>query len=344
MRIIHSYITLLACFCLVACSSEKIEPGDEIPPVPDVPEEPIAVSFSSKLYLEPETRAENEESLLADANVVIYVYKQTSVGVPAEAPLLQRSYKVGKNGDLAENVAGEPMYLGAGSYTFYALSVNAAGADATALPPELVEGAVAETVELKNQTDYLYCAVNQAIVSNPTNVAKVSLPFKRLAARIQIQIVSEGGDDKIVSADAPTVRLPLTDPSGSKIKLGNDPALATGNPVSDTGKYSVLQSKGDVANGFVADCILLPMQTGKQPLPVTILFPSITFSGLGELKNKVYTLSIPIPSPDGFASGKQYNYKVNITGNEVGFSGMTVVPWKGGTSGDLSGDDVTEDW
>ena len=339
----HIYLYLLSfSFLLAGCAGEEKIGGDDVDPI--LPEEKIAVSFSSKLYLEPETKAEgNTSDLLENVNVVIRVYKQAAVGVPTVDALIRRNYKVAANGDLTA-AADEaiPIYLGADNYTFFALSVNTAGTDENTFPPELASS-MSETVELKNETDYLYCAVNEKISSSPDNKATVNLTFERLAARIQITIVSEGGDDKIISAQVPTVTLPLTDPSGSKIILGGEPLINQGNPFTDQKNYTALQSTGNITDGFVADCILLPMAASTdRTLPVTILFPSITFNGLGEQTNKIYTLNIPLPADTGFASGKQYNYKVNITGNEIGFAGLTVVSWKG-VNGNIPNEDMSED-
>lgn len=342
----HIYLYLLSFSLLLAgCAGEEKIGGDDVDPI--LPEEKIAVSFSSKLYLEPVSKADitdtGTDNLTQNANVVIRVYKQADVGVPTVDALIRSNYKVAVNGDLTA-VTDEvtPIYLGAGNYTFFALSVNTAGTDDNTFPPELASS-MSEIVELKNGIDYLYCAVNKKISSNTENKATVSLPFERLAARIQLTIVSKEGDDQIVSAQAPTVTLPLTNPSGSKITLGGDPRINRGNPFTDKKDYTTLQSTGDITDGFVADCILLPMAASTdRTLPVTILFPSITFNGLGEQINKIYTLNIPVPTDTGFTSGKQYNYKVNITGNEIGFAELTVVGWKG-VDGKIPNEDMSED-
>lgn len=346
----HIYLYLLSFSLLLAgCSGEEKVGGDDVDPV--LPEEKVAVSFSSKLYLEPAskagvTRGTATDNLTENANVTIRAYKQAASGSSLTgAPLVRQDYKVDAAGNLVVTAdGGEPMYLGAGLYSFYALSVNAAGTGEENLPPELKDNNSLVTVPLKNQTDYLYCAVNGKISSNPENKATVNLTFERLAARIQITIVSEGGDDQIVSAQPPTVTLPLTDPSGSKITLGSNPPINQGNPVSDQKDYTKLQSTGDITtDGFMAGCILLPMAAAAdRVLPVTILFPSIVFNGLGELTNKIYTLKIPVPADAGFVSGKQYNYQVNITGNEIGFERLTVVGWNG-VDGNIPNEDMSED-
>ncbi|MCD8136788.1 MAG: hypothetical protein LUH01_12925 [Parabacteroides gordonii] len=157
----HIYLYLLSfSFLLAGCAGEEKIGGDDVDPI--LPEEKIAVSFSSKLYLEPETKAEgNTSDLLENVNVVIRVYKQAAVGVSTVDALIRRNYKVAADGDLTA-AADEaiPIYLGAGNYTFFALSVNIAGTDENTFPPELASS-MSETVELKNGTDYLYCAVNE---------------------------------------------------------------------------------------------------------------------------------------------------------------------------------------
>ncbi|WP_293674546.1 fimbrillin family protein [uncultured Parabacteroides sp.] len=321
----HSSITLgplLALLLLFSCSSGEEILKEEIPPV--LPEEKVTVSFSGKMELA-ETKAEEggdtptqTQTLRKDVNVTIRAYKQTEVGKPTVAPQLCYDYLVQSDGSLKVK-SGDEMLLSAGTYTFYALSVNAAG---DTVPPALTSGSHSETEALQNNTDYLYCGVNREIVSNPEETHKVSLTFSRLAARLQISIVSDGGDDKITAAEAPTVTLPLTDPAGSKITLGATPAI---EQYAVASADTTLESEGDITEGFTAGCILLPM-TASQTLPVRIVFPSITFNGLVPQVDKLYETKIITPA-GGFVSGNQYNYTVNITGNQVGFTTLSVTAW-----------------
>ena len=352
MHIHSSIITglLLAFLLLASCSSGEEVLKEEIPPVQ--PEEKIAVSFSGRLELTG-TKAGTEsgetgtpvgdtdatQTLRKDVNVTIRAYQQQAIGQPTAAAQLGYDYKVQSDGSLTIKDDGEDMLLAAGGYGFYALSVNAAGTEADSIPPALTSETSAETGTLKNNTDYLYCAVSQTINSDPDGAKQnVSLSFSRLAARLQITIVSEGGDDKITEATAPTITLPLTDPTDSKITLGATPAI---------GQYAVasvdatLESKGNIEDGFTASCILLPM-TEKQKLPVRIIFPSITFNGLAAQTDKLYETTITTPT-GGFASGKQYNYTVNITGNQIGFTGLSVTDWVS-RKGELPKEDITEDF
>ena len=327
----HSSITLgplLALLLLFSCSSGEEILKEEIPPV--LPEEKVTVSFSGKMDLVETKAGEGEgtptqvSTLREGVNVTIRAYKQTAVAQPTAAPQLCYDYTVQSDGSLAVKDGGEEMLLAAGAYTFYALSVNAVG---DTVPPALTSGSDSETGALQNNTDYLYCGVSQKIeskpeVSNPEEKQNVSLTFSRLSARLQISIVSDGGDDKITAAEAPTVTLPLTDPAGSKITLGATPAI---------GQYTVattdttLESEGDITDGFTAGVILLPM-AASQTLPVRIVFPSISFNGLAAQTNKLYETKIITPA-GGFVSGRQYNYKVNITGNQVGFTTLSVTAW-----------------
>ena len=340
---------LLALLLLFSCSSGEEILKEEIPPVPL--EEKIAVSFSGKIDLA-ETKAEGEgvpgtpgeavttQTLRKDVNVTIRAYKQASIGKPDAAPQDCGDYLAAEDGGLTVKTEGDSMFLAAGTYTFYALSVNAAGTDADSIPPALTSETSAETNELKNNTDYLYCAVSQKIKSAPDSSAAQNVPltFTRLASRLQITVTGTGGDDKITAATAPTITLPLTNPSGSKITLGAE------NPI---GQYPVatadttLKSAGDITNGFTSGCILLPMTAG-QKLPVRIVFPSITFNGLAPQTDKLYTAEITTPT-DGFVSGKQYNYTVNITGNEIGFIRLGVTSWDI-KPGELPDSSIEEDY
>ena len=324
----HSSITfgpLLALLLLLSCSSGEEILKEEIPPVQ--PEEKVTVSFSGKIDLAETKAGEGEDTptptptqtLREDVNVTIRAYKQAAVSKPTVAPQLCYDYNVQNGGSLAVKGDGEDMLLAAGTYTFYALSVNATG---DTVPPALTSGSFSETETLQNNTDYLYCGVNREIVSNPEETHNVSLTFSRLAARLQISIVSDGGDDKITAAEAPTVTLPLTDPSGSKITLGATPTI---EQYAVASADTTLESEGDITEGFTAGCILLPM-TASQTLPVRIVFPSITFNGLVPQVDKLYETKIITPA-GGFVSGNQYNYTVNITGNQVGFTTLSVTAW-----------------
>ena len=343
---------LLALLLLFSCSSGEEILKEEIPPVQ--PEEKIAVSFSGRIDLvetkagdegTPETPGETAttQTLREDVNVTIRAYKQVEAGSVGATPQVCRDYLAGGDGSLTVKGGGEEMLLAAGTYTFYALSVNAAG---DTVPPALTSETSAETNELKNNTDYLYCAVTQQIESKPEEKQNVPLTFTRLASRIQITVTGTGGDDKITAATAPTITLPLTNPAGSKITLGvNDPIgqypVATNTTEGDITGYTTLKSAGDITNGFTSGCILLPMTAG-QKLPVRIVFPSITFNGLAPQTDKLYTADIITPE-GGFVSGKQYNYTVNITGNEIGFIRLGVTSWDI-KPGELPDSSIEEDY
>ena len=342
---------LLAFLLLFSCSSGEEILKEEIPSVQ--PEEKIGVSFSGRIDLV-ETKAGNEgtpetQALRKDVNVTIRAYMQPSISQPAAAPQSCRDYLAAEGGGLAVKNGEEEMFLTAGTYTFYALSVNAAGTATDSVPPALATGSHSETEVLKNNTDYLYCAVSKKIISNPDgDKQNVELPFIRLASRIKITVTSKGGtgSEEIIKADAPKITLPLTNPAGSKITLGaNDPIgqypVATNTADGDITGYTTLESTGNLTDGFTVGCILLPMLEG-QKIPVRIVFPSITFNGLAEQTDKLYTAEVTTPA-GGFASGKQYNYTVNITGNQVGFTGLSIEPWNV-NDGQLPNGNITEDF
>lgn len=326
---------LSGCLLLTSCVFDIALPGEGGDPVPTpVPDgEKIAISFNSTIDLS--TKAADQ--VLADGvQVAVHAYSQSGLTTPTVAAVVSRSYVAsGRNGNLTVTGGEGIMYLAAGNYTFYALSTNAITA-----PPALASGSVSQTGQLVNNTDYIYCAINKVIDSKPGETQNVSLLFLRLSTRLVITIISEGGDDKITAAQAPSLLLAPTNPSGATITLGSTPVIAAGSPVSNKSDYTTIQSEGDLASGFTAGYIMLPMQAG-QTIPVTITFPSITFNGLVQT-NKVYELNIKTPE-GGFTSGNQYTYKVNITGNDVAFQGVLVTAWTG-KAGSLPDDDVTEDW
>lgn len=340
----HFYPYILSCcLLLTGCVFDIALPGEGGDPAPaPVPDgEKVAVSFSSTIDLETKSGSTKTDApVLADGvQVTVHAYSQNAVTTPTAAAVVSRNYVAsGGNGSLIVTGSEGIMYLAAGSYTFYALSVNAETA-----PPALAAGSVSQTGQLANNTDYIYCAVNTAIISRPGETQSVSLAFHRLATRLSIQIVSESaGDDKVTAATAPKVTFAATNPAGSKITLGATPQIEGGTPVTDQSSYTQIESTGDMtaAAGCTASYIMLPMQ-GKKTIPVTITFPSITFNGLVQT-SKVYTLNLTTPD-EGFTSGNQYNYKVNITGNDIAFQGVSVTTWMEKT-GSLPNDDVTEDW
>lgn len=335
-------IFLTACLLLAACSKEE-HTGEEVDPLPPI-EEMVAISFNSTIELETkaegETAADASQTLAEGVLVDVYAYKQDAIAIPTKPALVKRRYKIGAKGvmDLAESQDGI-MYLPAGNYSFYALSVNANTA-----PPELINNS--ETAQLSNNTDYIYSATNVTIDSKPGETQTVSLAFSRLSTRIEIEIVNGGnGDDKAVAAENPSLTFAATNPTGSKFILG-DNKITGGSPVKEISDYTKIEKmEGTLTDGFTASYIMLPMAAGAK-IPATITFPSITFGDLVQ-KDKVYTLEIQAPSTGSgsgsFESGNQYDFKVNISGNEVTFQKVTVSAWTGVT-GDLPNDNITEDF
>ncbi len=330
----HSYpLYLCLAFLLTGCVFDIALPGDGGEPVPVPDEEKVAISFNSSIDLS--TKA--TDTYLADGvQVVVYAYAQETEATPMAAAVVSRPYAAsGGNGNLTVTGDEGLMYLVAGNYTFFALSVNKEAA-----LPALSSGSFSETVQLSNQTDYLYCVSHTAITSQPGETQNVTLAFHRLATSLKITIVSEGdNDEKITAATAPKITFAATNPGGSKITLGANPPVTVGVPVTDINAYTTVESVGNPTSGFTAEYILLPMKAA-QTIPVTITFPSITFNGLVQT-DKIYTLDITTPD-GGFASGNQYTYKVNITGNDIAFKGVSVNPWTGKT-GSLPDEEVTED-
>ena len=212
-------------------------------------------------------------------------------------------------------------------------------------------GEAATTQALRKDVNVTIRAYMQPSISQPAvapqscrdpdgDKQNVNLSFTRLASRIKITVTSKGGtgSEEIIKADAPKITLPLTNPAGSKITLGaNDPIGQY--PVASDGL--TLESTGNLTDGFTAGCILLPMQKG-QKIPVRIVFPSITFNGLAAQTDKLYTADVTTPT-GGFVSGKQYNYTVNITGNQVGVTGLSIEPWNV-NDGQLPNGNITEDF
>lgn len=316
---------------LAGCADEE-QRGEE--PVPTPPEELVAVSFSSTIDLTTKATEEVTENLAEGALIDVHVYKQANTTAPSGSPLVTCRYKVVSGGNMEPADPGNTMYLPVGTYAFFALAINTKEKE----PPALAASSSC-TGELQNGLDYIYCAVNSTLHSSPEAPQNVSLSFLRLATRIDLKIDCGSGSDKATAAEAPTFALPLTNPAGTKISLGANPVITAGTQV-EKNNTQVL-STGSVDKGFTASYIQLPL-AGRQDIPVTITFPSITFGDLVQT-DKVYTLTIP-NTETGLVSGNQYNYQVNITGNDISFNNLTVTEWTGGTNGSLSDSDITEDF
>lgn len=343
----HPYLYILSFILLLSGCADGEEHADEVvDPAP--PGEMVAVSFSSVIGLATKAggeaagvTADTDPVLADDVQVIVYAYKEAAAGIPTAAPVASRTYKAANgNGSLAESGSEGLMYLAVGKYCFYALSVNE-----NSQPPVLAEGSFSETGELTNNTDYIYCKTNATISSASGEEQEVLLSFSRLSVRIELKVVSEiNGTDagKATEAATPVIELAATDPVGSKIRLGADPVITSGRVPDAAVANTGMTVTGTLAGGgFTAGCIMLPMKAGQE-IPVTLTFPTITFDGLSQQKDKLYTLAITTPE-GGFVSGNQYSYRVNITGNEVVFQGVTVTGWKD-KEGSMPDSDITEDF
>ena len=343
----HPYLHILSIILLLsACTGGEEHAGEEVDPAP--PGEMVAVSFSSTVGLA--TKAgegaggvvDTDPALADDVQVIVYAYKEEAAGgVLTSVPLVTRTYKAANgDGSLTESGSEGVMYLAAGKYRFYALSVNE-----NSRPPVLAESSFSETGELVNNTDYIYCATNATLSSTSGEEQTVPLSFSRLSVRIELKVVNEitgGAAGKATEAATPIIKLAATDPTGSKITLGADPAITSGSiPVTAVANTEMTVTGTLAGGGFTAGYILLPIEAG-QKIPVTITFPTITFEGLPQQKDKLYTLDITTPE-GGFVSGNRYSYRVNITGNDIVFQGVTVSGWKD-KEGSMSDDDITEDF
>lgn len=314
----HPYLYILSFILLLsACAGGEEQAGEVVDPAP--PGEVVAVSFSSTIDLTTKATGEGATNQLVEGALVnVHVYKQADTTAPSGSPFVTCRYKVGSGGNMEPVDLDNTMYLPVGSYAFFALAINAKEQE----PPALV-GSTSCTGELKNGLDYIYCAVHSTLHSSPEAPQNVSLSFVRLATRIDLKIDCGSGSNKATAAEAPTFALPLTSPTGTKISLGATPVITAGMQVEN--ENTQVKSTGLVSEGFTASYIQLPL-AGNQEIPVTITFPSITFGDLVQT-NKVYTLAIPNTGA-GLTSGNQYDYKVNISGNEISFRGVTVKAWE----------------
>lgn len=313
--------------CVYADFEEK--GGGSNPPVDPAGRE--AVYFSTHAEVVPTRAVDPASQLREKVSITIRAYEQATLSVPAAAPVAQKGYLAAANASLTETPVGTaPMYLAAGTYTFYALSANATGNAADSLPPALKTGSFAQTDPLKNTIDYLYADTILPVKSTTAYRTDIDLRLRRLSTSFVLTVVNDGAPEgsAILEAEAPTVAFAATNPASSHITLGNPRGkeITPAAPVTDQAKYTTLQSEGTLADGFTIRYVMLPMK-GNATIPLTLTFPRIKFPGL-EQENKKYTLEIVTPS-GGFASGSKYLYRVGINGNGITFMTVSVADWAG---------------
>lgn len=231
------------------------------------------------------------KSLEAGANVTVHAWTSALSSATSENPALSNTYTVDNSGETAMlKATGGPMQVQTGlSYYFYALSTNSATDAVPALSGSY------QTSTLRNGVDYLMATAN---ITNSGGDSEITVPlsFRHLAAQI-ILTVKPAITDGYLSADALSVSIADTDPTGSYIDLsvGSDsPALITGGvpgdlPSGQTKGATVSQSS---PAEFTVSFIVLPVTASARGIPLKLDFTNLSFESGKTTASKSYTASI----------------------------------------------------
>ncbi|EOS19627.1 MULTISPECIES: fimbrillin family protein [Parabacteroides] len=269
------------------------------------------------------------KSLEAGANVTVHAWTSALSSATSENPALSNTYTVDNSGEtVVLKATGGPMQVQTGlSYYFYALSTNSATDAVPALSGSY------QTSTLHNGVDYLMATAN---ITNSGGDSEITVPlsFRHLAAQI-VLTVKPATTDGYLSADALSVSIADTDPTGSYIDLsvGSDsPALITGGvpgdlPSGQTKGATVSQSS---PAEFTVSFIVLPVTASARGIPLKLDFTNLSFESDKTTASKSYTASI-LPETGKtltLEGGYSYAYEVRIARYAASFSLPTVKPWE----------------
>lgn len=353
---IRGTILLLAGGYLLGCSSEQ--PLDE--PV-DEPAEQTEVRFFTSVATRAES-ADNAEKLTDQAKVRLYPYRQKT-GV--SEPTLIKDYTVQTDAQTQQlqaiAVSGSsaiPMILPSGTFNFYAVSTNSDSDDVPVFHtgdavngiPSSVEGYAA----VKNGVDYLYAKAQKAIAFG-TATTDVPLQFSHKGTQVQLTIIfgenAQAADETAAAnanfADA-EVKLQVTSETDAKMYLIDGNILfgsnqSAGLPGSDTDLKQMTVRKVGEANGVIpanqiATYHLLPLKANSagQKMKIQITVQGLKLGPEGTAATRIYTGKLD--ASGGWAVGTSNQYTLTLSGTEIHFSTVTVVPWADGSSGGEVGD------
>lgn len=348
-------LLVLAGAYLCGCTAEQ--PIDE---PTDRPEDWSEVCFFTSVATRAETLGTPVETLTDQAKVRLYPYRQKT-GVTD--PVVVKDYAVANqesgSQQLAPVAAGPTatattMILPSGTFAFYAVSTNSETedvpqfhtGDAVAGIPSLSAG----TATVKNGVDYLYAKTDQTITFGMEKT-DVPLNFTHKGTQVQLTILfSENAcapsESEAAGFAEATVEIQTTSDTNAKMRLNDGQIILSGNQTegepdnSGTLQKMTVKKEGP-ANGKipatqVATYHMLPLHaaTGrKMSIKITIQNLKI---GEADPVTRIYTGKLDASS--GWLAGTSNRYTLTLSGTEVEFSSVTIVPWVNGASGGEVGD------
>lgn len=353
--IIQILIAVIGLSC--GCTGEKLldEP---------VPEGPVEVHFfSSAIPTRAEGVAAGTDKLTADAKVRIYAYRKKAGETKATAT---NNYTVTTAADggtqslspaaPASGTASE-MILPSGTFNFYAVSTNSAETAVPDFPTDKASDGVPTdeytTIDAKNGIDYLYAAVPEQKIAFGTKKAEIPLTFRHAGTQVQLTIIfgdgaHAGSNDAAQNFNLARVTIQPTTELNAKMHLYNGEIrfgnLLSGSPGSaDTADFKQMSvvTSGTVANGSttpanqVATCHLLPLaKATSQKMGIKIEIGNLVVGGSGaQPLTRTYTGELDASA--GWLAGTSNQYTLTLSGTEIKFSTVTVVPWTSGTGGEV---------
>ena len=351
------------------CTGEKLL--DE--PLPGGPESPVEVRFFTSAI---PTRAEGTgmaagtDTLVTGANVRLYVYRQKE-GVNDTIAL--KDYTVETERSEAskiqsltpakvDNVVGTEMILPSGTFGFYAVSTNSTTEPVPAFQTSnAVDGVPSATdgkVAVQNGVDYLYAVNKDHKIAFGTETADVPLSFKHVGTQVQLTIkfgsgAHAGTEGEAKDFNLATVSIQPTLEENAAMYLYDGRILFNGNSTGgsptelgtdDTKLKAMTVVRSGEANGTtpadqVATYHMLPLAkatSGSQKMKVKVVIDNLV---VGTTAKGTHTYTGLLDASAGWLAGTSNQYTLTLSGTEIKFSTVTVVPWESGTGGEVG--DIT---
>ncbi|WP_293674547.1 fimbrillin family protein [uncultured Parabacteroides sp.] len=343
------------------CTGEKLLDG----PVPDGPESPVEVRFfTSAVPTRTEPASTGTDTLLTGANVRLYVYRQKT-GVKDTIAL--KDYTVNTETSKVQSLtpakvgdtAGSEMILPSGIFGFYAVSTNST----TEPVPEFhtgnaedgVPSATSGTVTVRNGVDYLYAANKDHKIAFGTETADVSLNFRHVGTQVQLTIkfgsgAHAGTAEAAKDFSLATVSIQPTSETNATMRLYDGQILFDGNTTggsptevgNDDTKLKAMtvvrsgEASGTTPADQVATYHMLPLaKSTSQKMKVKVVIENLQ---VGD-KTGTHTYTGSLDASAGWLAGTSNRYTLTLSGTEIKFSTVTVVPWESGTGGEVG--DIT---
>ena len=343
------------------CTGEKLLDG----PVPDGPESPVEVRFfTSAVPTRTEPASTGTDTLLTGANVRLYVYRQKT-GVKDTIAL--KDYTVNTETSKVQSLtpakvgdtAGSEMILPSGTFGFYAVSTNSTTEPVPAFQTSnAVDGVPSATdgkVAVQNGVDYLYAVNKDHKIAFGTETADVPLSFKHVGTQVQLTIkfgsgAHAGTDDAAKDFNLATVSIQPTSEENAAMYLYDGRILFNGNSTggsptelgTDDTKLKAMtvvrsgEASGSTPAAQVATYHMLPLKAAtNQKMKIKVVVENLK---VGD-KTGTHTYTGLLDASAGWLAGTSNQYTLTLSGTEIKFSTVTVVPWESGTGGEVG--DIT---